>query len=60
MIPAVPVSGITEGCLEDLRDRDVLVVLDRQVSPGTENSGGSCLRALDRVHPRIIGLKIST
>ncbi len=56
MIPAVPLYGITEGCLEELRDRDVLVVLDRPVSPGTENSGGSCLRALDRVHARIRGL----
>ncbi len=56
LIPAIPLSGMTRSDSEGLRGRDVLVVLDRPVSPRTDAGLSWCLRELDRVHARVRGL----
>lgn len=56
IIPAIPISGMTGGEPDDLRDRDVLVVLPGPVSPRTDPAVKSCLRELDRLHSRVRGV----
>ncbi len=59
MIPAIPLSGMTGGDSEGLRDRDVLLVLHRPVSSGKDPGVASCLREMDRLHARVRGLYLS-